>query len=288
MASDMQPLDDRYLVSVYEADAEPPGLIAGLQEFARNIWAYRSPIWMVFQRRLGATFRGSVLGMAWAIILPIVPISVYLFLRLVLTERGASELHPAVYVSVGATIWYILAGAVRCPVAGATVHRATLVRSRFPLGGAALIEFAGEIVDTLIRAAFALPFIFWLADVSVVGALLFFPLLVIAVMFALSIGIFLSIWRLVVPDLVNIMDIALRYLIFLRLVIFPLPAAEWAEWLALLNPFAVFVDNLRSILIAGTFSNGYAFATLAALSVALFFGACYFLQVSESRIRGFL
>ncbi len=264
------------------------GLFGGLSQAAGVFWRYRWQLAVQFARTVRGRFSRSYLGVFWALVLPIVPVSAYLFLRLLFAPTPTDGMHSAIYVGLGVSLWFLMSGAVMAPMQAITRQAGTLSRSHFPVTVAIAGELLETIFDTVIRLVFLLPFLFWLGQPSIEGVVLGLLAVLVLFMFATGLGCFLLLLSLVVPDTRTIVEVLMRYLIFLSLAIFPLPANLWGEALSRFNPLAVLIDNTRSLVVDASLSMPTEFAVTGVFGVVLFCTGIYFVHVSERHVRGLL
>ncbi len=282
---------DQGRIRSYDAGSyRNPNVVAALVAFAASLHRDRWQLWQSFRRDLEGRFRTTALGLFWAFALPLVPVSAYVFLRVALTgEHTTEQLHPAVYVAVGVTIWFALTDALLLP--GRTISRARAYLAQNPvrLGTAVFARLGDLLLDLLVRGLFGAAVIALLhGPVPLSGALAFPFALLLGVLAMLGIGVFLYLLQLAYPDAENIVGIVLRYLIFLSLAIFPLTQVVESAWLYWLNPFAVWIDGLRMLLIDGPAALLPGHVLAALLTVLLGCLGFYVLEVAETRIRGLL
>ncbi|MGH6945226.1 MAG: ABC transporter permease [Geminicoccaceae bacterium] len=255
---------------------------------AQDLWSYRWQIWIGFARNFRAQVRSTALGAIWSFGLPLVPIMVFVFLKSLRIFSGDHAIHPTLYVTVGMTLWLLIAGSITAPLQALQRERAMLVRSRFPLAGAVLVSYGEVLFETLVRVAAAALAVLWFAGLPPASALLLPLLLVPPVLLGLGLGLLLAVANVVAQDVRNGTNVVLRYLIFVSYAIFPLPEGPWGTWLYLLNPFAILIDNIRSVILLGRFDAPVAFTVVSVLAILVFILACRVLHVTQERIRGFL
>jgi lipopolysaccharide transport system permease protein len=256
----------------------------------RTVWRYRWPVWIVFRKYLKAPFTGSIFGRLWNIVLPLVPVGAYLFLRLMLApgDSGA-DIHPAVYVAVGVTMWYVLSDLLLTTLASIKRSRTELAETSFPILGAVLASYGTIIFDTMVRVIALLPVVLLLEGAPSIGALWFLPVLLLGICFASAVGLILLSLSFVFPDIEHILSVLMRYLIFVSLVIFPIPT-DSGIWntLLMLNPFAFFVDAMRNALVHGEVQFDLVFGAYTVVTLALLAFALHLLAALQKPIRSLI
>src|SRR5689334_19287537 len=69
-----------------------------------DLLRYRELFGSLFQRELRAKYKGSVLGLGWSLVYPLVLMAVYLLIFSVLWRRNAID-HYALFLLVGLAVW---------------------------------------------------------------------------------------------------------------------------------------------------------------------------------------
>lgn len=284
------PTEERRM-RIHDANSQKnPSLKKGLLGFSNAVGSNSWQIWQSFRSDLENRFRNTFLGLFWALFLPIVPISAYLFLRLVITNPSTAEgaVHPALYVAIGVTIWFAIVDTIMVPIRSMQSARGLATQDSIPLC-VTILSFAGPILlDLAIRLALVAIVFLLLQGVPPWQAILTLPLLALCVAYALGIGVYLLFLQLIVPDSENIISIMLRYLIFVSLAIFPLGIVASGHWLFYVNPIAIVIENLRSLMTTGDLATPFAFILLNIVGLVLAIGAAYFIHITDTRIRSLL
>ena len=240
----------------------------------RGIFRQRWQILFLIRKEFLASHRRSTFGLFWSLVTPVIPITAYIVLRLlVAADDRENGIHPLVYVTVGVTLWLLFRDMVRVPLAAVTRYSATIANTELTAGGAVLVGFGGILLDTALRIALCVPILLATSAISPMnlsGAALYFAA---GIGFCFAIGLLSIPMTVIFPDLKNIYDTVFSYLIFFSLAIFPFDTSEglarFIEWI----PFASFIDAVRSNLLLGTTPETshvvlFSWFTLALLVIA--------------------
>ena len=276
---------------IHDADSDTnPSLKVGLLGFYAAVESNTWQIWQSFKSDLDNRFRTTFLGLFWALFLPIVPISAYLFLRLAITNAATEEgqIHPALYVAIGVTIWFALVDAIMVPIRSLQSARGVATQDSVPLSVSILSASVPILMDLVIRLILVAVVYALLQGTPPWQAILTLPLILLCIVYALSIGIYLLFLQLIMPDAENIISIVLRYLIFVSLAIFPLGIVASGHWLYFANPIALIIENLRMLMTTGGLINPLAFSLIHIFGITLAIGAAYFVHIADTRIRSLL
>jgi lipopolysaccharide transport system permease protein len=238
---------------------------------ARGLWAHRSLIWRFTRREVEGRYRGSLLGIFWSLIQPLVTLVLYTFVAGIVFKARWPESKTD---ELGEFALLLFSGLIAFNVLSESATRAVgLVRAvpnfvkrvAFPLEVLPLSVLG----SALFHAGLGL-FILLAAGTLTRGSLPWTVLLLPAVALPLvflalgltwllaSLGVFLR-------DLGYVVPLALQVLFFATPIIYPaqgVPAPFRAA--LLLNPLAWVVDNFRRVIFRGLPPNG---ALLAAWSL---------------------
>lgn len=242
---------------------------------ASSMWRHRELLGALSRRDVVGRYRGSVMGLAWSFLHPLVMLAVYTFVfGIVFRARWDA--------GTGSTAEFALvlfAGLLAFNVFAECVNRApTLVLSNpgyvkkvvFPLEvlpvvtlGASLFHFA---------VGMAVWVIFYVLLVGVPHATIAWLPLVLVPLALLTLGIswFLAALAVYLRDIAHIVGVATTALLFVTPVFYPLSALPeaWRPWLRL-NPLTDVVENARTVLVAGRAPDVERLATSFAVGLVV-------------------
>jgi ABC-type polysaccharide/polyol phosphate export permease len=231
---------------VNAVDTLPRGAAAAAHAHRRRA-ALRRPFQLVFYEVRTAS-AGSVLGLAWAVVQPLLYLGAYWFLLTVLDAKhlgpGGTGDQVLVLLS-GLVAWLFFARAVGASMNALTRHAGLVKQTNFPAGVLPLVSVGVQAVDfvvglaLLVVVAAATGLVSWTLPLLLPVALLQFA-------FLAGVAALLAPVAVMLRDLRRLMQVALRAGMFLTPVLY-LPAAlpDGAMGLAYLNPAAYFVGLLR-------------------------------------------
>lgn len=257
-----------------------------LGHLANEIWRHRSHVTLLFWRDFKSAYHGQVLGVFWNFVLPLLPVSVYIFLSVFGIVPGIDGIPRAVYVAFNVTLWLLFAGLVEQPISTIATRNAEAMRTSLPISVTVASSFARLVFETLLRAGLVAALA--LAYLTPISPLAPLALVVIALgaAFSLAVGLLLAIGNIVVPDIQSIVLVVMRYAIFVSGVIFPLSAIETLSWLEIVNPFAILIHAARDCVFLGTITHPWPLVGVAVATIALAFFSVRVLYLMEYRIRG--
>jgi ABC-type polysaccharide/polyol phosphate export permease len=235
------------------------------------------------RRELRQKYKGTVLGVLWYFVNPLVLMAVYgVMLGPVL---GAVHEHDyAIFILAGLVVWLFFAQAL-VSASSSLVEQSSLVsKVRFPRGTVPAASVAVQLVPMFAMLVVLTPVTLALLGNASVSLLLIVPVLVCLLAFTLGLALIASVLHAYFRDVQPILTAALLPWFFISGVLFPLSsihtlqAHRWAEdLLRWANPIAPFIDALRTVLYGGhTPSAATLLYVLAAGAISLGCGLAVF------------
>jgi homopolymeric O-antigen transport system permease protein len=261
------------------------GVLQACKQLWQEVYKFRGQIWTVYKQNFRSSYHGAGLGVLWNFILPLVPLTVYLFLTRIRVFPSFEGVDGSTYLTFGVMIWFVFVGFVQIPIGIVQSRTKQSMKTSLPLSTSIVASFAGLIFETVVRMVFVIGIMVitksWpnltapaLLLVFLPGFLLFF-----------GTGLILSIMNVIYKDVSRLTTILLQYGIFVSGVIFPLGNSELAIASSKVNPFAVFVNASRDIVFQGRLEHWVPFAIWSAIGLGVFLIGCRLFYVMEYRIR---
>jgi len=223
-----------------------------------SIWAYRSLIWNFAQRDLKSRFKGTALGWAWSLMLPLATLLTYSLVFSVVFRsnppnfgNGTPGFFP-VWLLSGLVPWSFFLIAINMSIPTLLGNGAMLQKVYFPSYAPILGSTVAILVQTMIEFSVLAVVLLLVANVGLTWIL--FPLwLVLFVTFVASLSVALAILNVYYRDLEHLISVALQLLFFLTPIIYQINSVP-EVWHGLplrtivnLNPLAGFVGCLRGL-----------------------------------------
>jgi homopolymeric O-antigen transport system permease protein len=246
---------------------------ASLGEFARSIVRHHDLILRLATREFTQRFRGSMLGVVWAVLIPLFTAAVYTFVfSTVFKARwpGAAEgpFDFALIFLTGLTVHTIFAESVaRAPM---VVGNASYVKKViFPLEILPVVAVLTALVNACIGIAIVL-----IGNLILNGkifiTILTLPLVIAPyLIFVIALTLFFAAAGVYLRDLSQVVGLLITVTMFLTPIFFPIEAVpeqyQRAIWL---NPLTFVVQQARDVTIFGRWPDfvGLSIYTLAALA----------------------
>ncbi|WP_426150125.1 ABC transporter permease [Pseudomonas sp. DC3000-4b1] len=258
---------------------------------AKSAWAHRQLIFQMTRREVIGRYRGSVLGLLWSFLNPLLMLSVYTFVfsvvfksRWGISPPGTEESKTmfAIMLFTGLIVHAVFAEVInRAP--GIVVNNVNYVKKVvFPLEILPVITLGAALFHMLISFCvllMAYTVFQGLPHLTVLLApVVILPLLILTLglaWFLTSLGVYLQ-------DVAQTTGIATTILLFMSPVFFPmhsLPAQY--QSLILLNPLTFIIEQMRDVLVWGRLPD---FAGLGVyLAISLLFAAAGYAWFQKTR-----
>jgi len=252
---------------------------------------YRELFVSLFQRDLRAKYKGSALGLAWTLALPVTLMLVYLVVFSVLLKSRATDVdHYWLFLLCGLPAWVFFANALQSS-ARSLLENASLIRKvRFPRQLVPLSIVATQLVAFLVMTAIVLVLSMIVLPDSRATAWLVIPIGAVIVLFVSGLSLAIASANAIYRDIEYVVTALLLPLFFLTPVLYSLDnlpeAADAHPWLVDLiqwgNPLTPVVECFRAPLFYGEVpSTGDLVYLVVETIVALVLGAVVFTSVDD-------
>lgn len=258
-----------------------------------QIYRWRWHISVNFIRDFKAPFANAGFGLIWSILLPLTPVGAYTFLFIALRPETSDGLHPAVFVTLGVTIWFLLADLVTSVISTIANKSGAVAKTAYPLFAAIVSDLGTPLFEFTVRCIACLIVLFALHGAPELSGLLAIPILLASAPLFIGLGLILGVFNAVNRDVGMITMVISRYGLFVSGAIFSLEAiapGALGDWLVALNPFAFFIELVRSLLVGAPLDIPVlwapALAAYLAAAVLVFMIGARLFYVTEYDLRG--
>lgn len=249
-----------------------------------SFWRNRQLIAQLTRREVALRYRGSIFGLAWSFLNPLLMLAVYTFVFSVVfkarwgADPNESRAQFALILFAGMIVFNLFAEMLsRAP--GLVVSNVNYVkRIVFPLEILPLVAFGSALFHSLVSLG-VLVLAQLILNHSMPWTIVLLPVVFLPlVLLSLGIGWFLAALGVYVRDISQITGVLVTVLMFFSAVFYPLSALpqDYQRFL-ILNPLVLIISESRQVLIYGLLPNwtSLGVALLFGLSVA-FFGFWWF------------
>ncbi|WP_286760396.1 ABC transporter permease [Salegentibacter sp. UBA1130] len=252
-----------------------------LRESLGDIYSSRFLARQLAERDIKAQYRQSYLGIIWAFITPLATAVVWIFLNMSGTIRVTDTGIPyPVYAFTGTLLWSIITEAVNSPTSSTNSARGLLSKINFPKEALIISGIYKLLFNSSIKIILLLVFVF-LFGIGFHWSLLLLPLVILgAILFGTTIGLFLTPISMLYKDVGKIVGMGFSFLMYITPVVYAVPDEGLMRTVMEINPFTPIILTSRDLITGASPEYlTYYFIVLAA-TVPLFFLALLAYRIS--------
>lgn len=246
----------------------------------RNLFANRHILFQMVLREIKGKFAGSIGGMFWNFVHPLLLLAVYIFVFIYIfklrVSSGGGAGASALFITAGLFPWLIFAEGLLRGTSSLIENANLIQKTSFPVeiltSKAVIAPFFGNGAAILLLALYRIIFS---------GATIIIPalplLIIIQAMFTMGIAFLAAASTVFFRDVLQFVQIAVNFWIYLTPIFYPtsmLP--RWARSLMYLNPLYPITDTYQSLFVRGSLP-GWNMVALSVIWSTLFFVAGAFI-----------
>lgn len=244
-----------------------------------ELWRYRDLLWLLALRDVQVRYKQTALGVAWAVIQPVVTMTVFsiFFGRLMGVEERTGGVAYPVFVFAGLVPWTLFAAAVTAAGQSLVGQAAMLGKVYFPRLILPLAATGAPLADAVISLLVLGGLMAWFGAAAGWGLLWLPALLLTTLAAATGVGILLAALTVTYRDFRYVVPFMIQTWFFLTPVIWPVTIVpeRYRAWLAL-NPMSGTVDAFRAAIVGGTIDYAAWGLSATVAAACLLIGLAYF------------
>jgi lipopolysaccharide transport system permease protein len=249
----------------------------------RELWAYRELLYFLTWRDILVRYKQAVLGVAWAILQPLLTIVVFtMVFNRALKVQGDPNLPYAVFSFSGLLPWQFFSGALSRSGVSLVGNANLLTKVYFPRLVIPISAVLAGLVD------FVISLVVLLVLMAVYGVypgweIVFLPLfLILAIITALGVSLWLSALNVLYRDVQHIIPFLVQLWMFVSPVIYSISSIPEGPLRVFysINPMTGVIGGFRWALLGQQFPGGYMWISIGAV-VVLFAGGLFYFKRME-------
>jgi lipopolysaccharide transport system permease protein len=250
----------------------------------RELWDYRGLLFFLSWRDVIVRYKQAVLGVAWAILNPLITMVVFtLVFSKFLGVQSSGDLPYAIFSYSALLPWNLFAGALSRSSVSLVARANLLTKVYFPR---LVIPFSAVLAGVV---DFAIAFVMLLVlmvfyDVSYSWTMLWVPLLmVLCLLTALSVSLWLAALNVLYRDVQYIVPFIIQRGMYLSPVIYPITKVpERYQWIFALNPMSGVIQGFRWAVVGDAAPGKLLIASVAVTVILLISGMFYFKRMERT------
>lgn len=228
----------------------------------RSFWRNRDLIWQMTRREIAARYRGSIIGLVWSFINPLLMLTVYTFVFSVVFKArwgisgNESRTDFAMILFAGMIVFGLFAEMINRAPAQIISNASYVKKVVFPLEILSVVSLGSVLFHSMV-SLIVLLLAQLIINQDIPWTVVLFPLVLLPLIFAsLGVAWFLAALGVYIRDIGQITAVLTTVLMFLSAVFYPVSALpeNYQAWLRL-NPLVLIIAESREVLIFGNLPN---------------------------------
>jgi len=249
----------------------------------RGVWEYRELVWFLIWRDIKVRYKQASLGIAWAVIQPVMTMLVFTLIFDRLAQLPSDGLPYPVFTFTALLPWQLFSGALTGS-SNSVVNSASLIsKVYFPRLVIPIASVMATLVDFSISFGVLLGLMAWYG-ISLRLAVVVLPLLVmLALTIALAVGLWASALNVRYRDVRHVMPFVVQFWLLASPVAYSTSLITTPMWRAVysLNPMVGVIEGFRWAVLGSTPPSVLVVPSVLVTAV-LFAGGLFFFRRTEA------
>ena len=248
--------------SAYEANSLPEKPLVVIEPkhswIALNLldlWNYRDLLYTLIERDLKTRYKQTVLGISWAVLQPLLTMTIFTFFFGSITGVPSDGLPYAIFAYAGLLPWTFFSNAVTNSGNSLILDSSLITKIYFPRMIVPIATVAASFLDFFIAFSFLIIMMVYYRIGITVNILMLPVLTVFFMLLATGIGIWVSALNVKYRDVRFALPFVIQIGLFITPIIYPLSIVpERWHWIMSLNPLTGLIEAFRDACFGHSFS----------------------------------
>jgi lipopolysaccharide transport system permease protein len=250
-----------------------------------RVYNFRHALFDMAAKQLKSKYKGSMLGISWALVTPLLLMAAITFIFTVVFKADLKNFH--LFVLSGIFPWVFFSSSLTESMSSVLSQKSIIRQFNIPIEILPLSTVLAHFLNFLIGWIIIYP-VFILAKPQII---FLFPALILIIIlnliFACGLGLFFATLNVFFRDLEHLSGVLFMFWFWVTPVFYSLEMIpDKFRWICMLNPMTYFIECYRSILYQAKFPNPLIFFTVFILACfTLFAGYLFFLRFETNFIK---
>lgn len=251
----------------------------------KSLYQYRELIYILSWRDIRVRYKQSVMGILWAILIPLVIVGAGVLVQVFLAAyTGQSVKKEAiVQVLIKGILWTLFINGLRFGTNSLISNGSLVTKIAFPKEVFPLSAIISSTYDFMIAMTVGLVILILLGIMPTPYWLLAVPIVLILMAFTAGLSLLLSAANLFYRDVRYLVEVILSFAIFFTPVLYSADMAGHWKPVLMLNPVAPILENFVPVLISGTVPAAWWLLYSSITSAIILIGGYAFFKRLEPR-----
>jgi lipopolysaccharide transport system permease protein len=250
----------------------------------RDLWKYRELLYFMVWRDIKVRYKQAVLGIAWAILLPVVNVVIFTFVFGILLKQNQSTADYPLLSAVGLLPWGLFAGALQRCSSSLVGNTNLITKVYFPRLIIPVSSVLSGLVDFGISSLVVLGFMLYFKVPASWTLLWLLPLTLLVVLTSLAVGLWLSALNVQYRDVTHIVPFLITTWMYASPVAYSasLVTGRILRIVYGLNPMAGVIQGFRWAIMGGDPPGELFIVSIIMVVVLLISGLFYFRRMERT------
>lgn len=254
-----------------------------------DLGRYTDLLYTLSLHRIKVRYKQSVLGLAWALLQPLLLMVVYTVIFSMFAKVSTKGTPYPVFVYSALLVWAFFSTALTNIATGMISHSAWITKVYFPREILPLTYIIAAVFDLIVASLILCALMAFYRMPLSLYALFAFPALLIAIVFVTGLGLVLSVLQVRYRDIGLAMPLLLQVWMFATPVVYPLSAVPGRlRPLYDLNPMVGVVENFRRTVVLGQAPELLSMGRAALISCALLVLSYLYFKHREANMADYI
>lgn len=264
-------------------------LFTALKESISSAVSYRSQIVLTTRKAIEGIYKQDVFSLFWSIVMPVLPMTVYMLLAHIKVFNTSHVMPFVFYIATGMMVWLLMATIIKSVMKSIKKEASILKTTSYPIFVTMLSQLGIVIFESSIRIIVIMGIMFWFKiEIGITNIPYTFFALISTTIFSFAVGMILSILDILIQDTRRVVDIFLRYGLFVSSVIFPFPTEGVIGFINQFNFFNTYVNTIREFLFFGHTEILSTYIYTSVIGIILFLIATKLIYSFDYKVRAYL
>lgn len=243
----------------------------------QKLFTYKDLFWQLTFREIKARYKQSILGYAWAILVPLLHLLVLSTVFSHVFKVPTGNIPYPIFLFVGLVPWMFLANSISTATGSVMSNASLITKVRLPREILPLSAISSKFIDLLLTSLVLVIFLIFY-QIYFNLSLFFIPVIfLVQLMLITGISFILSATNVFFRDIENVLGVFLQFWMYLTPVLYPIELVpENFQLLLYLNPMTGLTNSYRSVILYGNIPSGLDLLYPAIFSIVILVLGTYY------------
>lgn len=250
----------------------------------KELWQYRELIYFLTWRDIKVRYKQAVLGVAWAVLQPLLTMVIFTVIFGVLLKTPSQGLPYPLFALSALLPWQLFASALQRSSVSLVGNANLITKIYFPRLAIPLSSVFAALVD------------FGVSFVVLLGVMIYYqywpgwnifwllPIVLLALLTALAVGLWLSALNVQYRDIQHMVPFIIQVWLYASPIVYPIEIIPTGVWRSLygLNPMVGVIQGFRWALLGGNPPDATMLISVGVVLILLVSGLYYFRRMEKT------